>query len=273
MCIRSAFRSGAAAMVVALAASTSAAQDAGAAARAVLEKRAPAIVTIRMVHELEFGTTKRENRLTARGVLVDGSGLVMTGIGTIEPTVNARGPRGRRVKVEVTPVDVKVIVGNEEKERDAFVAVKDTKRGLAFIQIKEWDAEGGPSAVDFNGAGRARVGDEVVQVSRLAKGFDYATHFRLLRVVGEVKKPRRGLLVAGNGVAGLPVFGLDGAVVGCFGTIEASVAQNPRRRQVILAAAEVAAVIKQALKKAAEGESDPGTSDGGAADEGESPDK
>ena len=45
---------------------------------------------------------------------------------------------------------------------------------------------------------------------------------------------------------------LDGKLVGCFGVIQASVAQNPRTLRVILASAEIDAVIKQAIKKAAE---------------------
>jgi len=235
------------------------ADDLGDSANAVMKKQAPAIVTIRMVIDIEFGGQNRETRLQARGVAISDSGLIMTALTTIKPNVNVRGPRGKNLEAKITPADIKIVFEKDEKEHDAFVVVKDTKRGLAFLQIRDFNPETRTIKwIDFASSAKPVIGDQVVTVTRLSKGFDYAPLFTVARVIGKVKKPRKGHLIDKGGNVGLPVFNLDGKLLGIHARMKSGLREGLQRNSpgqpVLLSAKEVNGVIKQAMKKAAEGE-------------------
>jgi len=236
------------------------ADELGKKAEAVVKTNQASIVTVRVVLDIEFGGQSREHRISSRGVAVSDTGLIMTDIGAVNPNVNVRGPGGRRIEPKVTPSDIKIIFEKDEKEWDAFVAVKDTKRGLIFLQLKNFKpADRNVKPVDFSKSGKAEVGDRVVTVLRLAKGYDYAPCFNVGRIIGHVKKPRKGLLIDRASIPGLPVFTTDGKLVGCHARMKSGLEEGAGQTRgagqpVILAAKEINAVIKQALKKAAEGE-------------------
>jgi hypothetical protein len=247
-------------LVVGLLPGVTRADEVGQKAEAIMEAQAPAIVSVRVVLDLEFAGRTQEHRLQTRGVAVSDTGLIMTSIEAIKPSINVRGPRGRSIDVKITPADIKIVFEKDEKEWDAFVAVKDTKRQLVFLQLKDFKpADRKIQCVDFSKSATAKVGDEVVTVQRLTKGFDYAPYYSLARIRGELKKPRKALIISRAGISGLPVFGLDGKLVGCHSRMRSGLETGEAAREraggqaVVLAAKEVHAVIQQALKKAAEG--------------------
>jgi S1-C subfamily serine protease len=234
------------------------ADDVGQKATAVVQKQAPSIVTIRIVYDMEFGGQTREHRGNTHGVMVSDTGLILTAMETVKPNVNARDPRGRSLAVKIKPADIKIVFEKEEKEWDAFVVVKDTKRGLAFLQLKDFKpADRKIQFVDFARSGTAAVGDEVVSVHRLSKGYDYVAFFTTSRIIGELKKPRKALMIHRGSLSGMPVFTLEGKLIGCHARMKPSIEEGQRSRAtgtpVVLSAREVNGVIKQALKKAAEG--------------------
>jgi S1-C subfamily serine protease len=189
---------------------------------ALVEKRAPSIVSVRAVIKTEvsaFGQSdNQESREELQGAVVDESGLVMISNALFSPQFPGM-PAGQ-MELKVTPVEIRVVVGNEEKEYDAFLAARDSKLNLAFLQVKDL-GERKLAAVSFEGEGKAAVGDEVVAVGRLEKGFDYAPYFSTARVSGEIRKPRPALVHTGTiGTLGLPVFTASGEVVGVLTELE-----------------------------------------------------
>ena len=265
-------------LVAGLAVAPAAADEIGKQADAVVQANGATIVTLRIVLDLEIMGQSREQRIEGRGVVVAGSGLIMAPLTAISPTVNARGRDGRQLPVKITPADLKVVFEKDEKEHDAFVVVKDSKRGLVFLQLKDFKATDRVLKVtDFSKSVKPAIGDQVVTPLRLAKGFDYATCFSIGRIIGKVKKPRKALLTDRSSVVGTPIFTLDGKLIGCHGRMKSGIAEgsganrNAAGQAVIFDAKEINGVIKQALKKAAEGE--PASDDEEEEEEEETPEK
>ena len=239
------------------------AQDAdteGPALAELLKTRSASIVTIRAVLKLEFGGNAEEMRREIQGVVVDESGLIMTVNGALSPPGNER--------FKITPSDLQVVIGNEEKEYSARFVAKDTKLDLAFLQMKDL-GDRKLTAIDFGASKKPVIGQRIVTVSRLAKGFDYAPVYLSTRVNGRVKKPRKCWTTELVGDAGLPVFALDGTLVGVNTTLDSGMAEsagNPFMRMlsgggntsisVVLPAKIVKGLIDQARKRAATMEDD-----------------
>ncbi len=237
------------------------ADDLGDKANVIVKAQASTIITVRMVIDLEFSGRSQEHRLQARGVVVSDTGLILTALGTVSPSFNVRNRQGKTLEAKVTPVDIKIVFENEEKEWDAFLVVKDTKRGLAFLQIKDFKPGSRKLKwVDFSSSAKAVIGDQIVTVTRLSKGYDYAPLFTVARVIGKLKKPRKGHVLDRSGAVGLPAFNLNGKLLGVHGRIKSELKEGlrPNRagQSVILSAKEINPLIKQALKKAAEGEAE-----------------
>jgi len=85
--------------------------------------------------------------------------------------------------IKVIPTDIKVIFEQEDKEYTAFLAATDTKLDLAFLKI-EGLGDRKLTAVDFAAAAVPTLGEQIVTVSRLRKGFDYAPYFETARISG-----------------------------------------------------------------------------------------
>ncbi|MEZ6185462.1 MAG: hypothetical protein R3F62_10680 [Planctomycetota bacterium] len=207
------------------------ADDAGAALKALLEQRAPSIVTVRCVIKTEISvmgqSQDQESRANIPGVVVDASGLVMISGSTINggkirEMLAGMVPPDQELDLKITPSEIKVVIEGDDKEYEGFIAASDARLDLAFVQI-EGLGERTLTAVDFAGDQRPEIGQQVVGLSRLGEGFDYAPHFELGRVNGKIKKPRTAWTVEGVEMAGLPVFGLDGAPLGVMTLVSSGV--------------------------------------------------
>lgn len=217
--------------VLALAASllafrVSAQADEGAAYRAMIDKHAAAIVTVKLVLKVESSAggqaRSNETRLTVPGVVVSEDGLVMM---TNQPFSPQRGaqlmgsdmPEGMTMKM--TPTTVKLVVPGDEKEIDAFLAATDANLDLAFIKAEGLGNRKLPF-VDFSATPSAEVGNLAMQVVRLGKGYDYAACVQSSRVSGKLAKPRTALILDGSiGTLGLPVFTAAGEPLGVLTTL------------------------------------------------------
>lgn len=208
-----------------------AADEQGAALKALLESHAPSIVTVRCVLKTEIAVMgqqqEEESRANITGVVVDASGLVMISGSQINGNkiremIEQMVPPGQEINLKVSPSEIKVVLEGVDKEFDGFIAASDARLDLAFVQIEGLeDQELAP--VDFAGDARPEVGQQVVALSRLGEGFDYAAHFVRGRVNGKIKKPRKAWTVEGIELAGLPVFGLDGAPLGVMTLVSSGV--------------------------------------------------
>ena len=243
--------------------------------RGLLDSKSPSVVSVRAVVKMEmsgFGQAQdQEHRLNMQGVVVDAKGLVLVTNTSFSP--NFPGMRGGGIEIKMTPVELKVIFENEAKEYDARLVAKDTKVQLAFLQIEEL-GDRKLTPIDFSDGAKVAVGDALVSINRLSKGFDYAPYYSTGSVGGRVKKPRRAWIPAGAvGQPGQPVFTTGGKVVGVITTLESGVdedaagAGNPfamlsmlrggmQGSLFILPARSVATVIQQAREQAAEASED-----------------
>jgi S1-C subfamily serine protease len=194
---------------------------------ATLDRAAPSIVTVRAVIKTELmmmgQAQNEETRSDLQGVVVDSSGLVMISNAEIsaERMKEALGgiPAAGNMDITVTPVDFKVIFGNEQDEFPAFLVAKDTKLDLAFLQVEDL-ADRKPAPVAFADSVKPGVGDEVVAISRLKKGYDFAPYFASARISGAIRKPRKAWIVDGSiNSYGLPVFTMSGDVIGVLVTL------------------------------------------------------
>jgi S1-C subfamily serine protease len=193
----------------------------------VVEKVAPSIATVKVVLKttMRMGgeSMEEESKMSLQGVVVTPDGLIMVSNSPFSPKrmmeilAGEAMPAGMDYKM--TPTSIKVTFGNEETEYNAFLAATDAKLDLAFIKV-EGLGDRQLKAVDFGSAAEAKLGQQVITVSRLTKGYDYAPYFALGQVCGEIVKPRRAWMLLGDiSQLGLPVFTLNGELVGVLTTI------------------------------------------------------
>jgi len=210
--------------------------------RALMAKAAPSIVTLRVVVRWG-GAGGREHRQEMQGAVIDKSGLILC----------TEGPFGANEHMSVT--DLKVVIENEEKEHESFVVANDSKLHIAFIQIEGLQGRE-LTAVDLSAEAEAtpEVGDRVVTVARLDKGYDYAPVVSESRVVATIQKPRKAW--ATGGVApGLPCYTPEGKVIGVPSQVDSGVEDGQwggRGRMFVLPARTIRASVQQAQKKAVE---------------------
>jgi S1-C subfamily serine protease len=206
------------------------ADDEGVQLQALLEKQSPAICTVKAVLKTEFKaggqSQDQESKLTMQGVVVDPEGIVMMSNMPFSPgramEMFGRGGEGEGFNVKATPSSIKVIFAKEDKEYDAFLAATDTKLDLVFIKVEGLGDRKLPF-VDFGTTSELAIGQPVVAISRLKKGYDYAAYVQTARVIGEIAKPRKAwMLQGGVSELGLPVFAMNGNVIGVLTTVPAA---------------------------------------------------
>lgn len=202
----------------------------------VLERWAPAIVTVKVVLEAEINSMgevhREESREELQGSIVDASGIVMvsnTPLSTdrFEEMWNAMGegaPDGFEVKL--TPQDVKVVISPDGEELPAFLVARDTILDLAFLQIEDLGTRS-LAVVPFDDGARPPIGEEVVSVVRLNRGFGYAPYVETGRIAGYVAKPREAFLLDGTvSSLGLPVFDHGGNIVGAYVSLSSGIGND-----------------------------------------------
>ncbi len=224
-----------------------------------LDAVAPSIVSVKFVLNLRVTMIGRgempaqERNVEARGVLVNDRGLVLTSNTTFNPQLGFPPQFRNRIEVKSTHRELRVLFGNEEEEYEAQIVARDSKLGLAFIQIL--DLKGRKVApVDFKDGGVLRVGQDLYGVTRLPRGFDCAPMLGKLTVTARVEKPREMWAIAGSfGGMGLPVFDLSDRPVGVLSVQHAAGgAGGGGSATFLLPARKVRTSIEQAEKRAEE---------------------
>ncbi|MBI3268925.1 MAG: hypothetical protein HYZ53_07880 [Planctomycetes bacterium] len=193
--------------------------------KALLDKYAPSVVTVKLVLKTEMSMGGRsqdqESRMDMHGAVVDPEGLVMVSSLALsgDSLGEMMGGRGQGLEMKITPTDIKVVFEREDKEYTAFLAATDSKLGLGFLKVEDL-GDRKLAAVDFGSCASPGLGDMVAGVGRQKKGYDYAPYFESARVSGEIAKPRKAWMLDGSiSGAGLPVFTGAGQVIGVLTTI------------------------------------------------------
>lgn len=247
---------------------------------ALVTRYAPAVVNLKisLKTEAENGGEPDETTQEVQGVVVDSGGLILVWNSHFSPNrfleVFAQ-MGGGDFRMKVTPTDIRVYLDGDSEDHAAFLAAADSDLDLAFVQLVEPPAK--PLvAVDFSAPAEVRVGDEVAAVSRLTSTFDRVPYFDVVRVAGEIRKPRPAWIVSGGNATqlGMPYFAADGRPAGVLATVTSKARSDAAvnagnlmadllslgRGQVevgplgvfLVPAAKVAPVIDQARKRAAE---------------------
>lgn len=208
------------------------ADDEAAALRALIARRAGAIVTVRVTMKTEMkgggDSQSQEERLALPGVLVSPDGLVMLTNAPFSPKrlMQVMGVDGadEAAGIKISARAFKISRAGDPKEYDGFLAATDTVLDLAFVKME--GVAGALPAVDFADAAEVAVGDRVYLVARLSKGYDYAPYLQACRVSGEIAKPRKAWALDGSLQLGLPVFAPSGPVVGVITTLPVGSAED-----------------------------------------------
>lgn len=212
------------------------AQDAGQ-YRSVLDRSIGSIATVKAVIKtsMKFGGQGRdmESRMEIQGIVVSADGLLMLSNLPFSPEklMSMMGGGGgddgeRRFGMKVTPTDFKVVFGREDKEYSAYLVATDTKLDLAFIKIEKLEGRN-LVPVSFTNAPTASIGQAILMVSRLAKGYDYAPYFASARISGEIRKPRKAWMIDTQAVApAMPIYTTGGQVIGITAMVESGVKED-----------------------------------------------
>lgn len=235
----------------------------------VAKERAGAMVTIRFSLKMDEGEQESE----APGVMIEKDGLVLgsnRNLGGFAPF----GPN-------VTPTEIKVLVGDDTQGVEATLIARDSELGLAWVKIKE--PKGDYAFVDFEDGAQAGMGDPLYVVSLLGKFFDRAPSLTIGTVSAVTTKPRK-LIIPSLSLAttefGVPVFGTSGKPVGVTTLVlpeEDEIKNEPGGLQeifkgvpggkMILPAAEVVSATKNAKATAAAAPKEEPKADAPKADE------
>jgi len=206
------------------------AQDNGAAARKILEANKDAVVKVKVVTQTsvvfngkEAQSTEAKTEIT--GTVMDSSGLMLVSLSAVDPSrmmdsfMSMAGGEAGGFKMEnkVRLKDVKIILP-DETELDASVVLRDKDLDIAFVRPKQKPAK--PlAALDLQKSSTPSIFDEAIAVSRLGKVANHVPALYATRINAIVQKPLTFYVpqtTGGEGVEhlGMPVFSLDGRVIG-----------------------------------------------------------
>ncbi|MCA8961265.1 MAG: trypsin-like peptidase domain-containing protein [Planctomycetes bacterium] len=187
----------------------------------IVERVAPSIVTVNFVIRMDISmmgqSQSEEIRSAVAGVAV-ANDMVAVSLTALDPAGSS--PFADQMDIKATPVSLRVVFGNSDKDLEAELAAKDPKLGLAFLKVKEL-GETKVQPLTTEDAPSAGLGDEFIVVNRLSKNFDYAPHFQRGLITGTIEKPRRAYIIQGGSTLGLPAFDSAGRLIGILSSVDA----------------------------------------------------
>ncbi len=248
---------------------TQATPDPSAVYKQVLEKIQPNIVTVRVVIKVEVKAEDEnqsdESKFTLQGAVLNSEGLVLVS-GLLLSSESFKQLIGldddSAVNLTISPQSFKVIFGSETKEYEAKLVATDSQLGIAFLKITNLEGRA-ITPITFANE-ELGIGKELITVSRLPKGFDYAPYFATGRIISEISKPRKAYLMEGNiGELGLPVYNMKGEAVGVLVVLRHGLKDEERdfnfrsnfgeddSAAFVLPASALRPLIEQAMQRAA----------------------
>ena len=157
--------------------------------RGLAAKYKPSLVTLSLVVKLSAGGYEDQSEMEAEGVLIDGSGLVVTTNNAVDPMAaysdESRG--GASLSSRVT--SVKILLHNGT-EIPAKVVLRDKDLNLAFVRpLRKPSVR--LSAVSFQKGMSAQIGDPLYIIGRLGKTGNRSLEVTSVRIVSVMDRPRR----------------------------------------------------------------------------------
>ncbi len=226
----------------------------------MVTKRSPAIVSVKFVLKGEMGDLESE----CQGVIVEADGLVLVS------NIQIGGLAARFGGGNVTPTELKVLIGDDTQGVDASIIARDSELGLAWLKIKE--PKGPYPFIDFAASKEPALGDGVFVLGQMGKFFDRVPVAMSGNVAAITAKPRK-LFIPSVTLApaefGLPAFDGAGNPIGVITVIlpEDDEVQGPggmerilrgvQGGKMILPGAEVVSATKKAKETAATAPAEP----------------
>lgn len=186
-------------------------------ARALVGEYESAVVTMSLVIEVsssyEGQTNKRESKSNAVATIIDPSGLAVTSLSSIDPTVlQERFMSSDEMKMTSTIKDAK-IRQPQGTDIPVDVVLRDKDWDLAFVKPKKV-VDQPFKFVDMKTAAAAKILDPLICFSRLGQVAGFSTYAALDSVLAVIAKPRNYYVVQGQCGMGCPAFNADGRPVG-----------------------------------------------------------
>lgn len=173
--------------------------------RTLAKEHAPALVTVKFLLRMESQYGKRESENEITGIMIDPKGLILC--------ANSRLGGARRGG-SVTPLDMKILIGDDIEGIPAKVLARDTELDLAWVKIKD-PGDRTFQFIDLSKSAQPQVGDKILALRRMAKFFDRTPVVSDGRIAGHARKPRELLIPSGLTLEpGQPVFAENGKLVG-----------------------------------------------------------
>lgn len=228
-------------------------------AKKVFAERQDAVIWLSVVAKVTFqaeggkeavNIPDREQKSEALGTFIDSTGLVVTSLGSIDPSREYSGREVRTrdgvVKIEANAIFKEVrVVMPDGTEIPADVVMRDIDLDLAFLRIKSGakEAKGVEfKPVDLKNAASVNVSDDVVTISRNDEVLNRVASVARGQITSVTKKPREFLRATGANL-GCPTFTPDGKLVGLAVT---RTVRGKSSQTVIIPAADVLEIAEQA---------------------------
>lgn len=195
-------------LALGLSAATARAQSAY---EALTKAHAAAMVNIKFILKAEG----QEQESEVPGVMIEKTGLV------VASTIGLGEVQSRFGGMNITPSNIKVLIGEDTQGVDAKMIARDGDLALGWFQIDK-PAEGGYAAVDFAAGAMPAPGDALLVISQLGKFFHRANVVHEGKVACVTTKPRSIIIPSGTLEAsdfGVAVFDAQSRPVGLFSVI------------------------------------------------------
>jgi hypothetical protein len=236
-------------------------------ARGLLEKYKSSLVVVTVEGRLTTTTDgdplpdQQQQRRTL-GVTIRPTGLIVISNSAVDPAVGLAGQKARLDEKVVTIQTAKTVFEKVEISYGdstvlpATVIGQDIDADVAFVLPDEAAVQKLGRAfdyVDLANAALSEPADEVVGLSRSSSAYAYMPTVIVGRVTGVYNGDRRYFVTTAGTAQGIPVFGIDGKVVGI--TLERIIENKRTNILGTLAAGSIQILADLALEKSGGGAS------------------
>jgi hypothetical protein len=209
-------RAAAAAAVAALLCAAPAWSGAPEITEALVARRAPAVVLVRLMLRVEMTvagkSSDQEQAIEMFGTVADPTGLVLVGM---DSHVARAAAKRAGATLRFVPKNIRVVFGDAlDKEYDAALVARDEVLGLAYVQVLDLEGRK-PVAVDFSTGSDPALGARVFGVWREGSLHDHVPMVVRAEIAQRIEQPR--LLFGFTGEAsqsGLVLYDAAGEPVG-----------------------------------------------------------
>ncbi len=187
----------------------------------MMAEKSPALVTVKFILKVNApGQEAEQGEAESAGLMIDPKGLILCSNtymgGYMTAMAHMMGGRRRDMmeNVSMTPTDLKVLVGEDTEGLEAKLVARDSDLDLAWVQVKD-PGDKKFAFVDFSKGTVPKIGDVLILIDRMEKGYDRAPSFTDIRLSAILKKPRDLYApTLGFPKYGVPVFSANGQPVG-----------------------------------------------------------